>query len=259
LAAVSLLCRRRVEARIGQLLPDAGQAEKAGRPLPHEVRVIAPNDRHDFRVLAHAFTSVALTQEEWRQSRRNRAIADALGVDESTVREDLNAGNPAYSQSEALPEQALTNDPAGNPAPATTAEKRAAVRACVRIGELSRELADGSGPGRGKKVPDGGKVFKQEVLKSAGISTSAAQRYEKLAAEIEQIVAWWGKNVTPRHRPGRSGIKLNAERGLIPVDVAEKRVSVTQQQVSRWRARLKRREEFRDALYGASTHHLAPA
>ncbi len=51
------------------------------------------------------------------------------------------------------------------------------LRAVVRIGELSAGLETGKGAGRGKgkELPTGGK-FKAEVLKTAGISTSAANR-----------------------------------------------------------------------------------
>ena len=58
------------------------------------------------------------------------------------------------------------------------------LRAMVRIGELSRELEKTPGPGRGKKrFPSAGKSFsgKGDVLRTAGISTSEAQRAEQLA------------------------------------------------------------------------------
>lgn len=54
-------------------------------------------------------------------------------------------------------------------------------RAKRRIGELSAGLADGAGPGRGKKVPEAGKVFKSAALRAAGLSKSEAHRCERLA------------------------------------------------------------------------------
>jgi hypothetical protein len=61
------------------------------------------------------------------------------------------------------------------------------LQAVRRMGEISRDLEKVShGPGRGhKSLPGGGKPFsaaKSAVLKRAGISTSSAHRYEKIAA-----------------------------------------------------------------------------
>jgi len=62
------------------------------------------------------------------------------------------------------------------------------LRACQRIGEISRDLEKAEkigGPGK-FKVPTDGKL-KSEVLAEAGISTSTAQRYEELAGpKLEQ-------------------------------------------------------------------------
>jgi len=65
------------------------------------------------------------------------------------------------------------------------------LRACVRIGEISSELekAPRGGKGGTRKLPNGGK---NAILKTAGISTSAAQRYEKLAEDsgrVERYIA----------------------------------------------------------------------
>lgn len=62
------------------------------------------------------------------------------------------------------------------------------LRATVRIGELSSEL---DGAKNQHALPNGGKS-KSNVLKEAGISTSAAQRAEQLAAnhaDVEQYIA----------------------------------------------------------------------
>ena len=50
-------------------------------------------------------------------------------------------------------------------------------RAEDKLGELSAALD--KAPGARKPLPAGGKSLKQEALKTAGISTSAANRYEQ--------------------------------------------------------------------------------
>lgn len=61
------------------------------------------------------------------------------------------------------------------------------LRACVRIGELSRELerADHGGSGGGSKFPAVG-TSKAQALADAGLSTSTAHRYEELAGGREE-------------------------------------------------------------------------
>lgn len=61
------------------------------------------------------------------------------------------------------------------------------LRACVRIGELSRELerAEPGGAGGGSKFPSVG-ISKSQALADAGISTSTAHRYEELAGGREE-------------------------------------------------------------------------
>jgi hypothetical protein len=55
------------------------------------------------------------------------------------------------------------------------------LRACIRIGQLSRELETAEANGRGPvSLPSSGKR-KADALAEAGISTSTAQRYEQLA------------------------------------------------------------------------------
>jgi hypothetical protein len=59
------------------------------------------------------------------------------------------------------------------------------LRACVRIGEISRELEKSAFvPRQGASLPSGGKT-KAEALAEAGISTSAANRYEEIAGGKE--------------------------------------------------------------------------
>jgi hypothetical protein len=61
------------------------------------------------------------------------------------------------------------------------------LRACVRIGELSRELerAEPGGAGGGSKIPPVG-ISKTQALADAGVPTSTAHRYEELAGGREQ-------------------------------------------------------------------------
>ncbi len=61
------------------------------------------------------------------------------------------------------------------------------IRAAYRLGELSRELEKAKHEGPGAVVPSGGK-YKKDVLKAAGISTSAAARYEALTEIPKQEV-----------------------------------------------------------------------
>lgn len=72
------------------------------------------------------------------------------------------------------------------------------VRAAMRIGELSREL-EKAAPlnGKGAGVPSGGKT-KTAVLKAAGISTSAANRFEHLAEHADAVEAYIAKKVEQR-------------------------------------------------------------
>ena len=60
------------------------------------------------------------------------------------------------------------------------------LRAMTRIGELSLELEKAQGA-RTELLPTAGKKSKEKQLKVAGVSTSAAQRYEHLSASEEQL------------------------------------------------------------------------
>lgn len=68
------------------------------------------------------------------------------------------------------------------------------LRAVMRIGELSKELekmpAKISGAARGRGLPTAGKTSKSSILKAAGISTSAAQRAERLAEHATEVEAY---------------------------------------------------------------------
>jgi hypothetical protein len=60
------------------------------------------------------------------------------------------------------------------------------LRACVKIGEISRELERAEAHGGKICLPTDGKS-KEQQLKEAGISTSTANRYEELVGESVEI------------------------------------------------------------------------
>jgi phage N-6-adenine-methyltransferase len=78
---------------------------------------------------------------------------------------------------------------------------------------------------------------------------------EKIDQQRE-FVAWWRANVTPRHRPGRGGVELNADQRLVSKADAQSRTGITQQQVSKWAKRLAKESEYRAALFGAFYHFM---
>jgi len=91
------------------------------------------------------------------------------------------------------------------------------LRACVRIGELSRELdrAEHGGPGGGSKIPPAG-MSKAQALAEAGLSTSTAQRYEGLsgsrdtqaqAAGKAAMEAYFAQSRTEREPPTMAGLR----------------------------------------------------
>ena len=62
-----------------------------------------------------------------------------------------------------------------------TAAAEIKLRAQRRIGKISKTLEKGRGKGKGQVLPTGGK-YKNQTLKAAGLSTSAANRCEKIAS-----------------------------------------------------------------------------
>ena len=96
-----------------------------------------------------------------------RALAEAKRVDDVKVIKDKAEALRAYGRQIKNPQ--LEAD-------AWEIRKRAE----DKLGELSGALEKTGGPGRGKRFPANGKPFsKTKELKQAGISTSAAQRYEQ--------------------------------------------------------------------------------
>lgn len=69
LAGPMLGAQRRVEARIGQLLGDAHEAQcRPGGALPSAVKGVSPQDRNRFRILARGLEH-GLPDYEWRSAR----------------------------------------------------------------------------------------------------------------------------------------------------------------------------------------------
>ena len=73
---------------------------------------------------------------------------------------------------------------------------------------------------------------------------------QKMADQAEFVR--WEEKVTARHRPGRGGAELNADRRLIKMSDAEAATGIKQQQVSKWRNRLKDSEKYRAMLFGTA-------
>jgi len=67
------------------------------------------------------------------------------------------------------------------------------LRACIRIGELNRDLETAQGI-RNELLPNGEKKSKEQILADAGISTSTANRYEQLAGGKEKQAQDVSKN-----------------------------------------------------------------
>jgi predicted DsbA family dithiol-disulfide isomerase len=106
-------------------------------------------------------------QELVRYNQMCRSIAECYQIDEVASIKDQAAKLEAYAKMADNPE----------------AERQFAevkLRACIRIGEISKELEKAQpNKGHGSEIPNDGKT-KEEQLNEVGISTSTAQRYEQL-------------------------------------------------------------------------------
>jgi hypothetical protein len=60
------------------------------------------------------------------------------------------------------------------------------LRACIRIGEISRELEKAQGERTELRDNDDGKLTKTETLEQAGINLRTAEYYEELAGGREE-------------------------------------------------------------------------
>ena len=107
-----------------------------------------------------------------RYDQARHALAQCERIDEAKDWADKAAALAAYARQADDPELEAT-------------ARRIRARAFRRMGELSRELeaapTGGTGGGR-SDLPTTGKIAKHAVLKTAGISTSQANRAEKVAA-----------------------------------------------------------------------------
>jgi hypothetical protein len=68
--------------------------------------------------------------------------------------------------------------------------------------------------------------------------------------QIREFVGWWGDAVTVRHGGDRTG--KSAVRGTCSLQAAEAMTGISNQQVSRWRSKLKDEEAYKQTLYGAA-------
>lgn len=114
-------------------------------------------------------TDLGISKQQLAQYDRMRtAVAQCARVDEAAVIRDKAAALAAYARQR--------DD---NELDVWMSEIK--LRACTRIGELSRGLEKAGARGRGPvSLPSRGKR-KADILADAGISTSSAQRYEEIA------------------------------------------------------------------------------
>ncbi len=76
---------------------------------------------------------------------------------------------------------------------------------------------------------------------------------DKKMEDQAEFVRWWDETVGIRHGAGR-GNKNNADPRSFSKDEAEDLTDITQQQVSKWRRRLKEPEKYMEMLFGAAYH-----
>lgn len=70
---------------------------------------------------------------------------------------------------------------------------------------------------------------------------------QKIEDQIE-FVRWWDEKVSIHHGAGRG--KKSADLGTFSMKNAEETTGISNQQVSKWRSRIKDVEKYRDALFG---------
>ena len=84
------------------------------------------------------------------------------------------------------------------------------LRACVRIGELSRDIeaAERRRGEHGRLLPtDGNQVTKAQALAEAGLSTTAAARYEELAGVSPTVAAMAGDRAGQAEAAGKAAME----------------------------------------------------
>ena len=74
---------------------------------------------------------------------------------------------------------------------------------------------------------------------------------EKKIEEQAEFVRWWEETISARHGAGR-GNKKSAYLGTFSMADAEELTGISNQQVSRWRARLKDPERYEETIFGAA-------
>lgn len=77
------------------------------------------------------------------------------------------------------------------------------------------------------------------------------QAVDAKIAEQEEFCDWWRDHVSVRHGLNRHN-QENASGSSLSVDAAEEATGIAQQQVSRWRKRLKDRDAYRQSLIDAA-------
>lgn len=153
------------------------------------LEVLDPNSRQYHEELEAAARQHAASQDPYRQALERHqqalpqliplyesaraAVAEARTIDEARKIRDVVDALRAYARQ-------------ANDAEIETMIAEIKLRARRRIGELSHGLEKGGGPGRGKRLPSAEKSFKTAKLKAAGISSSVANRCEKLASIAEE-------------------------------------------------------------------------
>ena len=91
--------------------------------------------------------------------------------------------------------------------------------------------------------------FAKRVKDWPTLETAVEQKIE----DQTEFVRWWEEKVSVRHGMGRGkGNKKNPDLGSFSVEEAEAHTGIRQQQVSKWRARLKEPGKYREMLYGAA-------
>lgn len=91
--------------------------------------------------------------------------------------------------------------------------------------------------------------FAKRVKDWPTLETAVQQKLEDQA----EFVRWWKEKVSVRHGMGRGkGNKKNPDLGSFSVEEAEAHTGIRQQQVSKWRSRLKDPVKYREMLYGAA-------
>ena len=66
--------------------------------------------------------------------------------------------------------------------------------------------------------------------------------------EQKEFVGWWDGAVSVREK----NRKLSADRGTVPMAEAERETNITNQQVSRWRKKLRDEDKYKSELFGAA-------